>query len=177
MKVNRNTWLRLAVIALAAIALFAPAAAAAERVSGVITRTFLLVDNTDLVGDVTCDVGSAACFSFGVPDIELRLNGFTISGTADPVIGCGGAAFAAEVGITTSSRNNVSVRGPGLVQRFRGHGVSVAGSTNARVLNILTSTNCQSGIFVSATSFGTLVESNVAVRNGSSAPGLPCGGI
>jgi hypothetical protein len=177
MKVNRNRWLRLALLTVAAIALFAPAAVAADRVSGIITKTFVLVDNTDLVGDVTCDVGSAACFSFNVPDIELRLNGFTISGMADPVIGCGGAAFSAEVGITTNRSNNVSVRGPGLVQRFRGHGVSVAGSTNARVLNILTSTNCLSGIFVAATSFGTLVESNVAVRNGSSAPGLSCGGI
>jgi hypothetical protein len=63
------------------------------------------------------------------------------------------------------------------VQRFRGHGVSVAGSTNARVVNILTSTNCMAGIFVAGTSFGTLVEGNVAVRNGSSAAGFPCGGI
>jgi hypothetical protein len=34
-----------------------------------------------------------------------------------------------------------------------------------------------SGIRVLASSFGTLVEGNVATRNGSSAPGLLCGGI
>jgi hypothetical protein len=177
MGVKGNKWLRPAAIALALVALFASAAVAADRVSGVITRTFVLVDNTELVGDVTCDVGSAACISFGVPDIELRLNGFTISGKADAVTGCGGAAFSAEIGITTNGSRNASIQGPGLVQRFRGHGVSVAGSTNARVVNILTSTNCAAGIFVAATSFGTLVEGNVAVRNGSSAPGFSCGGI
>ena len=177
MGVTWNTWRRPAAIAVTSIALVASTAAAADRVSGVITRTFVLVDNTELVGDVTCDVGSAACISFGVPDIELRLNGFTISGKADAVTGCGGAAFSAEVGITTNGSNNATIKGPGLVQRFRGHGVSVAGSTGARVKNILTSTNCMAGIFVAGTSFGTLVEGNVAVRNGSSTPGLSCGGI
>jgi hypothetical protein len=34
-----------------------------------------------------------------------------------------------------------------------------------------------SGIRIAATSFGTLVENNVAVRNGASNPGLSCGGI
>lgn len=167
----------LMVVGVAAFLILETTAWAADRVSGVITKTFVLVDDTDLVGDVTCDVGSAACFSFGAPGIELRLNAFTISGKADAVTGCGGASFSAEVGITTNKSNSVVVRGPGLVQRFRGFGVSVAGSTNARVMNLITSTNCMAGIFVAATSFGTLVEGNLAVRNGSSAPGVPCGGI
>lgn len=170
------TW-KVAIATLTAIAFFESTAWASDRISGLITRTYMIVEDTDLVGDVTCDVGSSPCFSFGAPDVELRLNGFTITGRADAVTGCGGATFAAEVGITTNSRSNVSVRGPGLLQRFRGFGVLVAGSTNARVVDLTVSTNCASGIFVPATSFGTLVEGNIAVRNGSSTPGFTCGGI
>jgi hypothetical protein len=164
--------------ALAAIAVsMASPAWGADRVSGTLSRTYVIVEDTDLVGDVTCDVGSNPCFSFGASDVELRLNGFNIIGKADPVTGCGGATFQAEVGITTNSRSNVSIRGPGLVQQFRGFGVFVVGSTNARVVDLTVSTNCASGIFVPATSFGTLVEGNIAVRNGSAAPGFTCGGI
>lgn len=151
------------------------AAYATDRVSGVITRTYVIVEDTELVGDVTCDVGSTPCFSFGASNVELRLNGFTMTGRADAVTGCAGAGFANEFGITTNSQNNVSVRGPGLVQRFRNHGVFVVGSTNARVEGITASTSCGSGILVAGTSFGTLVQGNVSVRNGSLV--ASCGGI
>ncbi len=153
-------------------------ASAADRVSGPITRTYVVVEDTDLAGDVTCDVGNnTPCFSFGAPNIELRLNGFTITGRGDATTGCGGATFNGEAGVTTNSMSSVTVRGPGLVQRFRGDGVTVAGSRDARVEGLTVSTNCQSGIRVLATSFGTIVQANVAVRNGSTGAGLLCGGI
>lgn len=148
-----------------------------DRVSGLITRTYVIVENTDLTGDVVCDVGNTPCFAFGAPGVELRLNGFSLTGRADPVTGCGGATFAGEVGISTNSQNDVAIQGPGLVQRFRQHGVLVIGSTNARVEGITASTNCASGIIAQATAFGTLVQGNTAVRNGSSQAGLACGGI
>jgi len=167
-----------AVAAFVAAVLVAPPALAAHRVSGVITSTYVMVEDTDLIGDVTCNVANATpCFSFGAPGIELRLNGFTITGRADAVTGCGGASTAGEAGVTTNNMARVVVRGPGLVQRFRGDGVSVAGSRDARIENLTLSTNCMSGIRVLASSFGTLIEGNVATRNGSTAPGLACGGI
>jgi hypothetical protein len=151
---------------------------AADRVSGHITRTYVIVEDTDLIGDVTCDVGNnTPCFSFGAADVELRLNGFTITGRGDAVTGCGGALFNGEAGVTTNSMSGVVVRGPGMVQRFRGDGITVAGSRDARVEGLTLSTNCMSGVRVLATSFGTIVDGNVAVRNGSSNPGFPCGGI
>ena len=67
--------------------------------------------------------------------------------------------------------------GPGLIQRFRGHGVQVTGSTEARVEGLTVSTNCGSGIFVLATSFDALVEGNTTLRNGSTVAGAACGGI
>jgi len=150
---------------------------AEDQVSGLITRTFVIVEDTTLTGDVTCDVTGAACFSFGAPGVELRLNGYSISGKADPVTGCGGALTAGEFGITTGGQASVSIQGPGLVPRFRNPGIHVAASTNARIQGITASTNCASGIIVLATSFDTVIEGNTAVRNGSSAPGFPCGGI
>ncbi len=152
--------------------------ARADRVSGVLTRMYVIVEDTDLVGDVTCNVGSSACFSFGASGVELRLNGFAITGQADPVTGCGGATFANEAGILTSGMHNVTVRGPGLIQRFRRWGVHVGGgSTNARIEGITASTNCASGIFADGLAFGTVVQRNVSVRNGSGTGGIRAGGI
>ena len=164
-------------LVLAAVVSASIASLAQDRVSGLITRTYVIVEDTELTGDVTCDVTGGPCFSFGAPGVELRLNGYTITGKADPVTGCGGAVTGSEVGITTGGRPNVSIQGPGIIQRFRMHGINVAASTGARVQGVTTSTNCAAGIFVAATSFDTLVEGNVSVRNGSTAPGLACGGI
>ena len=164
-------------LVLAALVSASVAPLAEDRVSGLITRTYVIVEDTELTGDVTCNVTGGACFSFGASAVQLRLNGYTITGKADPVTGCGGAITAAEVGITTNAQSEVTIRGPGLVQRFRNHGVAVAASRSARVEGITASTNCAAGIFVAATSFDTLVEGNVSVRNGSTAPGFSCGGI
>jgi len=149
-----------------------------DRVSGTLTRTYTIVVDTELTGDVTCAVADGTpCFSFTVPGVGLRLNGFTITGKADPVTACGGTPTTGEVGISTNGQSQVSVSGPGLVQRFRNHGVQVGGSSNARVEGLTASTNCGSGIFVLATSFDTLVQGNTSLRNGSTTPGQACGGI
>lgn len=149
-----------------------------DAVSGTITRTFSIVANTQLTGDVTCAVADRTpCLSFTVPGVELRLNGFTITGKGDAITGCGGAVTPGEVGITTNAQNGVVVTGPGLIQRFRNHGVQVVGSNGARIEGVTVSTNCGSGIFVLPTAFNTLVQENTAVRNGASIPGLSCGGI
>ena len=57
-----------ALVALAAVCLASPAFAD-DRVSGVLTATFVIVDNTDLIGDVA---NNTPCFSFGVAGVELR---------------------------------------------------------------------------------------------------------
>jgi hypothetical protein len=152
------------------------APSASDTVSGLITRTYVVVEDTDLTGDVTCDITGAPCFSFGAPGVKLRLNGFTITGKADPTTACAGAPLTAnEGGILTNNQHGVRVQGPGLIQRFRQHGVWVAGSQDVRVENLTASTNCGSGVFIAANAFGTLVEGVTSVRNGSAA--APCGGV
>lgn len=167
---------RLALLTVAALVGVAPNVFA-DQVSGAITRTYMIVENTDLVGDVSCQVENAPCFSFGAPGIELRLKGFTITGRADAITGCNGASFPNETAVFTNRQDRVIVRGPGMIQRTRGRGVHVIGSTGARVEGFAISTTCSSGVFVAADSFNTLVEEVIAVRNGASAPGNPCGGI
>jgi hypothetical protein len=171
-------WRSAVALATIASACFTSSVWAADRVSGVLTSTYVIVEDTDLAGDVRCDVpNNTACFSFGASGVELRLNGFTITGKGDAVTGCGGTSGANEFGITTNGMNRVSVRGPGIVKQFRADGVFVTASADSRVVEVTLSTNCLSGVRVAATSFGTLVENNVSVRNGSSNPGASCGGI
>jgi hypothetical protein len=174
---HRRNWSTLTLLVpLTAIVGFGSAPSAADNVSGLITRTYTIVEDTDLTGDVTCDVTGAPCFSFGASGVQLRLNGFTITGKADPATACSGAALTAnEGGIFTNNHSQVTVNGPGLVQRFRQHGVWVGGSQDARIANLTASTNCGSGVFIAANSFGTLVEGITSVRNGSAA--APCGGV
>jgi hypothetical protein len=175
---QRPKWSQVALfVPLATVVGFGAAPPAADRVSGLISRTYVIVEDTDLVGDVTCDVTGGPCFSFGASGVRLRLNGFSITGKADPATACGGAITAAENGVFTNGQNNVVVSGPGVVQRFRQHGIAVTGSRDVQVENIVSSTNCAAGVFVAATSFGTIVEGNVAIRNGATAPGASCGGV
>lgn len=173
----RDGWSKLSLfIPLAVVVGVGSAPSAADSVSGLITRTYTIVEDTDLTGDVTCDVTGAPCFSFGASGVELRLNGFTITGRANAATACTGVAQTAnESGVFTNNQGKVIVRGPGLIQRFRQHGVWVLGSQDVRVENLVASTNCASGVFIAADAFGTLVEGITSVRNGS--PANPCGGV
>ena len=152
-----------------------PPSAGAEDIRGTIARTLIMSEDTRLIGDVTCAVTGAPCLAFGAPNITLNLNGFSVTGQADPAAGCKGVAVANEVGISTNGQSNVGIRGPGIVQRFQADGILFMASVKGWVQGVTTTTNCLSGIRVNATSSGISVESNVSVRNGNAAN--PCGGI
>ena len=154
-----------------------PLAAAAEDITGLITSTRIIRDNSRLIGDVTCIVPGAPCIQFGAPRISLRLNGFTMTGQGDPNNACSGAITAGEQGINSGGQADVEVRGPGVVRNFRSDGVLFNGSLGGKVESITTTTNCQSGIRVTATSSRVTITGNISVRNGSTAAGAACGGI
>jgi len=147
----------------------------AEDIRGVIVRTLMLSENSRLVGDVTCTVTSAPCIAFGASHITLLLNGFTITGQADPTTGCKGTMVAPEMGISTNGQNDIGIRGPGVVQRFQSDGILFMASVRGWVQGVTTTTNCQSGIRVNPASSNISVEGNVSVRNGTAA--ATCGGI
>jgi hypothetical protein len=151
--------------------------AAAEDISGTISRTLLLSEDSRLVGDVTCEVTGAPCIAFGAPDITLYLNGFTMTGRADPNTGCSGGLTGGEMGISSNGQRNVGVRGPGIVQRFRSDGVFFIATNGGQVEGVTAITNCQSGIRVNPTSTRIRVEGNISVRNGNAGTAVACGGI
>jgi len=153
--------------------------ASGADISGTISSTLTITEDSQLVGDVTCTVTAAPCISFGSSGITLKLHGFSITGRADSVTGCGGTSVGREVGILVDRVRGAVIQGPGIVQRFRNHGVQIGtragGSTRVLVTLVTASTNCLSGFIVFGPSSDNELEANISVRNGNG--GAPCGGI
>jgi len=143
-------------------------------IGGAISATLTITGDSQLVDDVTCTVVAAPCIAIGAPHVTLDLNGFTITGQADPQTGCSGTGTGGENGIDVNTQTGVQIRGPGLVKQFRGFGIRLQNSTGGTIMDVTVSTSCFSGIFVSGGSDHRL-EGNVAVRNGHGTN--PCGGI
>jgi hypothetical protein len=147
----------------------------AADISGTISTTLTIMDNSKLVGDVSCTVTGAPCISFGASGLTLDLNGYSITGLGDPQTGCNGAATANEAGILVNMLQNVVIRGLGLVRQFRNTGVLILGGSGNTVTGVTASTNCASGILLGGGSTDNLIENNVSVRNGNLT--ATCGGI
>jgi parallel beta-helix repeat protein len=190
--VKRVTFTSLAVSSL----VFAGAGSAqAEDISGVIATTKVIYEDSRLVGDVTCTTADGPCIDFGASGITLRLNGFTMTGPgnpdatpdpANPGAFCNPTSGGLQAdGIRISdiaqaqALTHSRVLGPGMVQKFRRHGIFIFGSTGsatkAKVQEIASHHNCFSGIFLNTVS-ESVVEENVSVRNASNSTTAPCGG-
>jgi hypothetical protein len=161
-------------------ALVASASSAhATDIGGTISSTLTITEDSQLVDDVTCTVTGVPCVAIGAPNVTLELNGFTMTGQADPQTGCQGgpSTFPAvlEDGIDVNAQTGVTIHGPGLVQRFRGPGIYAYNNSNRlTVTGVTVSTTCFSGILIGGGSEHD-IKDNVTVRNGNS--GFPCGGI
>lgn len=172
---------RIAPTALPALAVLAFAALAqASNLGGgpPITSTVTIMENSELVGDVTCAVVNAPCIALGAQGITLKLNGFTITGRADPPTGCTPTAdfFAHfEDGIDVVGQHDVAILGPGLVQKFARLGIFLENSTRVSVEGITASDNCFSGMFMDGT-LDSDIAHNVWVRNAIGSANFPCGG-
>ena len=164
---------RLLRVSVMCSALFLSGARAAE-ISGTISTTMTITEDSVLKGDVTCAVTSGPCIVINAPSVTLDLNGHTISGQGDQQTGCSGGATANEFGILVNSQVGVSIHGPGVVQRFRNTGIQILTSTGTTVNSVTTSTNCASGILVAGGAANELYD-NVSIRNGNGS--AACGGI
>lgn len=147
----------------------------AMDISGTISSTLTISDNSKLVGDVTCTVIGAPCITFGVSGLTLDLNGYNMVGLGDAATGCNGSATGGEFGIFVNMLENVIIRGPGVVTQFRNTGILLNASNGVTITGVTTSTNCASGILLGGGSSNNLIENNISVRNGNLAN--PCGGI
>lgn len=147
------------------------------EVCGVIPATLVITENTRLTCDVQCLSTTGPCIQFGRDNITLFLNGFTMTGAASPPTGCAPAPTPAYPydGISTAGFDHVRIRGPGMVQAFRRHGIFMFATSDAIVENVTSHYNCFSGILMSGSNENLLSE-NVSVRNSSASGGAPCGG-
>jgi hypothetical protein len=158
--------------------------AQAEDISGPIVVTKTIFEDSQLVGDVACAPTATPCIDFGASDIKLRLNGFTMTGPAEPdnpasPNSCPSVQPANADGIRILNQTHAQILGPGMVQSFRRHGILIVGtvdiSTKARVSHITSHQNCFSGLLMNGVS-DSMIEDNVSVRNASNSGNSPCGG-
>jgi hypothetical protein len=159
----------------------------AEDISGTIAATRIIVEDSQLVGNVTCTTTTSPCIQFGAPNIALRLKGFTITGPANPddTATCqatSGLPAADGIANGTSAANSqpgAQIIGPGMVQKFRRHGILIVGaagvSTNVTVKNVTSNHNCFSGLLTNLMTDST-IEGVVSVRNAANSGAAPCGG-
>ena len=171
---TRLQTMRLFAIVLTAICLSTGAAHATD-ISGTISSTLTITENSKLVGDVTCTVVGAACITFAVSGLTLDLNGYNMVGLGDAATGCSGSQTANEAGIFVNMLENIVIRGPGVVTQFRNAGIWLVGANGGTVSGVTTSTNCLSGILIGGNSSNNLIENNISIRNGNLSS--PCGGI
>lgn len=147
-----------------------------QQICGALPATLIITENTRLTCDVQCAETTGPCIQFGKNNVTLYLAGFTIRGTASPPANCAPtSAGPLWDGISTAGFDRVRIRGPGMVERFRRHGVFLTQTDNAIVENVTSHYNCYSGIFLGQSNENLLSE-NTSVRNGSASAGAPCGG-
>ena len=147
-----------------------------EEVCGAIVETLVITENTRLSCNVVCTSTVGPCIQFGRDNITFSLAGYTMTGPAAPPTACSPTSGGPPAdGISTNGFDRVKIRGPGMVQRFRRHGIFMPGTDNGIVDHVTSHYNCYSGIFLS-TSHENFVNENVSVRNSSASGTAPCGG-
>jgi len=161
--------------------------ARAEDISGTLTVTKLIIEDSQLTGNVTCTMTTAPCIQFGAANITLRLRGFTITGPANPddTTTCQAASgLPAADGISNgtsaaTSQPGARIIGPGMVEKFRRHGILIVGasgvSTHVLVKDITSNHNCFSGLLTNGMTDST-IEGIVSVRNAANSGAAACGG-
>ncbi|HEU4747187.1 MAG TPA: right-handed parallel beta-helix repeat-containing protein, partial [Gemmatimonadaceae bacterium] len=148
-----------------------------QEVCGVIPVTLVITENTRLTCDVVCTNTTGPCIQFGRNNVTLFLAGFTMTGPASPPANCAANPSPANPydGVSTATFDRVKIRGPGMIQKFRRHGIFMFQTDKAVVEHVTSHYNCFSGILM-AQSHENYISENVSVRNSSASGPAPCGG-
>jgi Right handed beta helix region len=154
--------------------------AAPGDICGPVTATKFIFENSRLVCDVECQTVATPCIQFGRDGIKLSLNGFTMTGPASPpdLQTCETTGtFQPADGIAAVGRADIVIEGPGVVQKFRRHGLALNGVTKTVVKELVSHQNCFSGVWLVGGSTHTLIEEIVSVKNSAASSFFTCGGI
>jgi len=168
---NRRSLACFAISVLALMICAGTSQAAETKISGTISKTVTLTQDSELVGDVTCKVVGGPCIAFGAGGIKLRLNSFTMTGTSP---GCT-PATSFDDGMDVIQTSDVTILGPGLIRNFGGFGIFLASESDVQIRGITVTDSCFSGIFLGAVT-DSEIEGNTSVRNSIGSEGAPCGG-
>src|SRR5258708_15120965 len=175
----------MAIAALAVLAFFICAERAqATDISGTITSTLTIFDDSRLVGNVNCNVpltaadanGVASCIAFGASDITLHLNGHTLTGPVTPPTNCSlpsDAHFG--VGIYVNGQTDVKIEGRGVIQHFERWGILLLSSSEVTVRKVTANRSCWSGMQTIGTSESNF-EEDIWINNPAGSNGAPCAG-
>ena len=159
MPMSQPRWITISMACVSSL-VFGSVSAQAAQISGVIATTLTIFDNSRLVGDVTClQLDNGPCINFGAPDIKLDLNGFTITGPADPPANC---TSAPADGIAAVGHDGIEIHGPGVIQNFKRRGISLVQLSGATVKRVVSQHNCSTGLMLRFVS-SSLVEGVVAM--------------
>ena len=152
----------------------------AEDIRGAIAATKIITEDSQLVGDVTCSVIDNPCIALVASGIKLSLNGFTITGPANPddsaTCNPGGGPPPADL-INIANLTDVQILGPGVLQRSRRNGIFIGGAANTRITvkQVTLHHNCGSGI-MTANMRDSIIEGNTSIRNAMNSGAAPRGG-
>jgi parallel beta-helix repeat protein len=159
--------------------------AQATDISGTISSTVTIFDDSRLVGDVKCavpltmadSIGASACIAFGRDHIKLNLNGHTISGSVVPPTGCSlGTDSTFGVGVLVEGNTDVKIEGPGVIQHFERWGILLRSASKITVRKVTATRNCWSGMQTGLTSDSNFEEDNW-INNAAGSNGAGCGGV
>ena len=131
------------------------------------------------MGHVTCTTTTEPCIDLAASRITLRLNGFTIPNRPTRCRRLQSTSGPQADGIRTMNVTNVRIAGPGMIQKFRRHGIFIVGQpdirTKATVSDVTSHQNCFSGVLTNTMSFSR-IEGIVSIRNAIQSGAAPCGG-
>jgi parallel beta-helix repeat protein len=161
------------------LSVFRVSVAQATDISGNISSTLTISDNSQLVGDVNCTAAllKAPCIVFGANQIKLNLNGHTITGPVDPPTNCSlrtDSTFG--VGVFVNGNSDVEIEGPGVIQKFQRWGIFLLSGTRVTVNKVTANRNCWSGMQTFNTSDSSF-EEDVWFNNAAGSNGAACGGV
>jgi parallel beta-helix repeat protein len=167
-RLNNTTLLLLAL-------LLARGMAQGANLSGLISSTKTIHNNSKLTGDVTCGA-IAPCIMFGAPNLQLNLNGHTITGNNGALDHCTGTTGGPA--ISTGGMDGATIQGPGIITQFQGFtGIGVTGN-NSIVNQVVVTGTCGNGISVRGSN--NVISSNSISRfslSGAQAIGAANNGI
>jgi len=167
-RLSRTTLLFLAL-------LLAWGIAQGEDLSGVISSTKTITDNSQLTGDVTCGA-LTPCILFGAPNLRLNLNGHTITGINGALDHCTGATGGPAIG--TGGMDGAIIQGPGIITQFQGFAGIVVLGNKSTVHQVVVIGTCGNGIAVQGSN--NVISSNSISRfslSGAQAIGAANNGI